>query len=118
MKFDVARKVRVFNARIEFVEFELRGLSISRKTVQIPSDLLGLAKEPKAQKLLHSVDGVLSVAQVGNELRVLCAPGHGDPQVIATALRRDGLQAETSAIEPSLEDVFVAATRRREEASA
>ena len=54
MKFDVARKVRVFNARIEFVEFELRGLAISRKTVQIPSDLLGLAKEPRAQKLLHS----------------------------------------------------------------
>lgn len=54
MKFDVARKVRVFNARIEFVEFELRGLSISRRTVQIPSDLLGLAKEPKAQRLLHS----------------------------------------------------------------
>jgi hypothetical protein len=54
MKFDVARKVRVFNARIEFVEFELRGLAISRKTVQIPSDLLGLAKEPRAQKLLRS----------------------------------------------------------------
>ena len=53
-KFDVARKVRVFNARIEFVEFELRGLAISRKTVQIPADLLGLAKEPRAQKLLHS----------------------------------------------------------------
>jgi hypothetical protein len=54
LKFDVARKVRVFNARIEFVEFELRGLAISRKTVQIPSDLLGLAKEPRAQKLLRS----------------------------------------------------------------
>jgi len=54
IKFDVARKVRVFNARIEFVEFELRGLAISRKTVQIPADLLGLAKEPRAQKLLHS----------------------------------------------------------------
>jgi len=54
LKFDVARKVRVFNARIEFVEFELRGLAISRKTVQIPSDLLGLAREPRAQKLLRS----------------------------------------------------------------
>ena len=54
IKFDVARKVRVFNARIEFVEFELRGLAISRKTVQIPADLLGLAKEPRAQRLLHS----------------------------------------------------------------
>jgi len=54
VKFDLARKVRVFNARFEFVDFELRGLSISRKTVRIPSDLIGLAKEPKAQKLLRS----------------------------------------------------------------
>jgi len=54
LKFDLARKVRVFNARFEFVEFELRGLAISRKTVRIPSDLLGLAGAPKAQKRLRS----------------------------------------------------------------
>jgi len=54
VKFDVAQKVRVFNARFEFVEFELRGVAISRKKVPIPSDLLGLAREPRAQKLLHS----------------------------------------------------------------
>jgi hypothetical protein len=54
VKFDLARKVRVFNARFEFVEFELRGLFLSRKRVQIPSDLFGLAREPKAQKLLRS----------------------------------------------------------------
>src|ERR1700683_4979568 len=54
MKFDVARKVRVFNARFEFVEFELRGLSLARKRVPIPSDLMGLAKDPLAQKLLRS----------------------------------------------------------------
>jgi hypothetical protein len=44
----------VFNARFEFVEFELHGLFLSRKRVRIPSDLLGLAKQPKAQKLLRS----------------------------------------------------------------
>jgi hypothetical protein len=49
VKFDVAQKVRVFNARFEFVEFELRGLNISRKTVQIPSDLTSLGKDPKTQ---------------------------------------------------------------------
>jgi len=54
VKFDLARKVRVFNARLEFVEFELRGLSLSRKRVPIPSDLMGLARDPKAQKLLRS----------------------------------------------------------------
>lgn len=48
VKFDVAQKVRVFNARFEFVEFELRGVAIARKKVAIPSDLLGLAREPKA----------------------------------------------------------------------
>ena len=47
MKFDVARKVRVFNSRFEFVEFELHGLSLSRKRVPIPSDLMGLAKDPR-----------------------------------------------------------------------
>jgi hypothetical protein len=54
VKFDLARKVRVFNARFEFVEFELHGLFLSRKRVSIPSDLMGLAKDSKAQKLLRS----------------------------------------------------------------
>jgi len=54
VRFDLARKVRVFNARFEFVEFELHGLVRSRKRVSIASDLMGLAKDPKAQKLLRS----------------------------------------------------------------
>jgi hypothetical protein len=44
----------VFNARFEFVEFELRGLAISRKTVPIPSDLMGLARDAKTRNLLKS----------------------------------------------------------------
>ena len=54
VKFDLARKVRVFNAMFEFVEFELRGHRISRKRVPIPSDLMGLANDRKTQRLLHS----------------------------------------------------------------
>lgn len=54
MKFDIARKVRVFNSQIEFVEFELRGHQIGKRKVKIPSDLLGLAKDDKTKKLLHS----------------------------------------------------------------
>jgi hypothetical protein len=54
MKFDLAQKVRVFNAQIEFVDFEVRGAALSRKTVPIPSDLMGFAKDPKVQKLLRS----------------------------------------------------------------
>jgi hypothetical protein len=53
LKFDLAQKVRVFNSQLEFVEFELKGLAISRKTVPIPSDLMGLA-DARAQKLLRS----------------------------------------------------------------
>lgn len=54
LSFDIARKVRVFNSRIEFVEFELRGTALSRKTVPLPADLMGFAKSPRAQKLLRS----------------------------------------------------------------
>ncbi len=52
--FDIARRVRVFNSRIEFVEFKMEGLYIARKTVRIPSDLVGLAKDEKTKRLLHS----------------------------------------------------------------
>ncbi len=52
--FDVARKVRVFNSRIEFVEFGLKNCMISRKTVPIPSDLMGLARDQRARDLLRS----------------------------------------------------------------
>lgn len=89
VKFDVARKVRVFNAHFEFVELELRGGLISRRRVPIPSDLMGLAKEEKAQRLLKSTfqlidgEGPLSSDQV-NRLKELVVrrylillPGYG-----------------------------------------
>jgi hypothetical protein len=52
-EFDLARTVRVFNAQFEFVEFELEGVQIGRKTIPIPSDLIGLA-DTSAQNLLRS----------------------------------------------------------------
>jgi hypothetical protein len=39
-KFDIARKVQVFNTAIEFVELKLNGCEIQRHTVQIPTELL------------------------------------------------------------------------------
>jgi len=60
LKFDLAQKVRVFNARFEFVEFELTGLAISRKRVSISSDLMGLAKDKKTQNLLHSTFNLIA----------------------------------------------------------
>ena len=108
MRFDVARKVRVFNARIEFVEFELRGLAISRKTVQIPSDLLGLAKEPRAQKLLRSSfqlieeNSELSGERV-NKLKQFIAkkyliglPGYGN---VVLRNKKDDFQTAVKALE-------------------
>ena len=53
-KFDLARKVRVFNSRIEFVELKTEGHQIARKKVNIPSDLVGLAKDEKTKRLLHN----------------------------------------------------------------
>lgn len=44
LRFDISRKERVFNAKLEFVEFELEGCFISRHTVTIPPELVGMAK--------------------------------------------------------------------------
>lgn len=65
LKFDLAQRVRVFNARFEFVDFELTGLSISRKRAAIPSDLMGLAKDRKTQNLLH---GTINLIPEDSEL--------------------------------------------------
>ncbi len=53
-KFDLARQVRVFNAHIEFVEFELLGTAIGRKTVAIPAKFMGLAGDKKTEDLLKA----------------------------------------------------------------
>lgn len=49
-KFNIARIQRVFNAKLEFVEFELEGCYISRHTVQIPAELVGLAQKDQATR--------------------------------------------------------------------
>ena len=70
------------------------------------------AQQPRrAQQVLLAVPGVLSVAQVGNALRVLTA---GDDELagrLRATLEKAGLPAEVVAVPPNLEDVFVAATR-------
>jgi hypothetical protein len=59
LKFDVARYERVFNARIEFVELEVLGCSVSRHTANIPSDLMGLADNSEAANRLRSTFKVI-----------------------------------------------------------
>jgi ABC-2 type transport system ATP-binding protein len=76
------------------------------------------APEPRrAQVALHATPGVLSVAQIGNELRVLTVAG-GDAAQLQAELRKAGIDAEVSAIEPNLEDVFVSATHHDDTARA
>ena len=77
------------------------------------------ASDPRrAQRLLADVPGVLSVAQIGNSLRVLttetAASSETDAaidQQIDAALAGAGQQGRTAATPANLEDVFVAVTR-------
>ncbi len=69
------------------------------------------ASEPrKAQVALHTAHGVISVAQIGNELRVLTTADDEPGQRLQAFLRGRGIEAEVAPIEPNLEDVFVSAT--------
>ena len=73
--------------------------------------LVQAAQPRRVQKVLLAVPGVLSVAQVGNALRVLTAGGDEAAGRLRKALEDGGLAAEIAAVPPNLEDVFVAATR-------
>jgi len=66
----------------------------------------------KAQAALLKEASVVSVAQIGNELRVLIAEGDSLPGHLNRALQTAGLEAKLEAATPNLEDVFVAATHR------
>lgn len=88
---------------------ELTG-ALHGRTVEVVA-----AQPRRAQQALVSVPGVLSVAQIGNSLRVLSdKPGDRDDDVAARltrALADSDLRAEVAASQPNLEDVFVSATR-------
>jgi ABC-2 type transport system ATP-binding protein len=74
------------------------------------------AQEPRrAQALLAALPGVLSAAQIGNTLRVLATvPDDAWPRRMDAALA--GLRARIAPAAPNLEDVFVAATKIRQQA--
>jgi ABC-2 type transport system ATP-binding protein len=76
------------------------------------------AQPRRAQQLLTAVPGVLSVAQIGNALRVLCDDGGAAMERIRARLAEAGLAAEVEAGVPNLEDVFVASTGNHRAASA
>jgi len=89
---------------------ELTG-ALRGRTLEVHAD-----QPRQAQRALAGVAGVLSVAQIGNSLRVLLDAGSGGEAAVQQALHSAGLPAEVVASTPNLEDVFVSATRGREPA--
>ena len=76
------------------------------------------AQPRQAHDALRRAEGVLGVAQIGNSVRVLAAAGADGGDVgrrLREALAQANVQAEVAAIDPNLEDVFVAATHRGED---
>jgi ABC-2 type transport system ATP-binding protein len=81
--------------------------------------LLVSAPQPRrAQALLLQQSGVISVAQIGNTLRVLTEAGSDVATRLQAALSNAGVQGEVEPADANLEDVFVAATRGRDDAKA
>jgi hypothetical protein len=53
-KFNLARLERVFNYKLEFVEFSLEGFRLSTRTVPLPPDLLGLVEADLQERLRNT----------------------------------------------------------------
>lgn len=87
--------------------------TLAGRTVQVRP-----ARPRAARHALLGVSGVLSVAQIGNTLRVLAQPGTDIAPRIRSALGEAGIDAGVDAVEPTLEDVFVAVTQNRTERAA
>src|SRR5690606_26030926 len=73
-----------------------------------------------ARRLLEEMPEVLSITQLGARLRVLIdgAPGLDPEASVRTRLSAAGISAQVEHVAASLEDVFVAATRRPRPADA
>ena len=64
-KFDITRRMNVFNSYFEFVELELTGVHIDRKRIRIPAHLMGVAdkktrEQIRSQFQLVPPDSILS----------------------------------------------------------
>jgi hypothetical protein len=74
-KFELARTVRVFNARFEFVELELKGSKVTSKEVTLPKDLIAVPsadvqrKLKTSYRLIDQSDVIAKAQQEVEELR-------------------------------------------------
>lgn len=125
-KFDLARKVNVFNAFIEFVELRLTGLHIARHTVQLPRDLvLALRDDATAKRLLTTFKLVSDESKVAKDaaeidLRVRAlrerytrSLGDGLGSVILRS-KRQALTSEVKSIREAIETFQVKVLERLE----
>ncbi|HEY3518086.1 MAG TPA: ABC transporter ATP-binding protein [Gammaproteobacteria bacterium] len=72
--------------------------------------------EPRrAQHALHDLPGVVAVAQIGTSLRVLGSANGDLKERIEASLRAANIEGTVQPTAPNLEDVFVAATVKRQE---
>lgn len=66
-KFDLARKVNVFNSMVEFIELKLKGLQIAKHKVQLPKELMEAISDKETAKRLAAsfslVDGDSSLSK-------------------------------------------------------
>ncbi len=74
--------------------------------------LVDCAAPRRAQQALQQQAGIVALAQIGAELRVLAASTAWDVDSLSQHLRAAGIDAQVRRGEPNLEDVFVAATRK------
>ena len=86
----------------------------------IPGSVVEVAAEDAlaARRALQALPGVVSVTQLGIHVRVLLEPGLENPAgAIRSRLESTGVSGRVDPVQAGLEDVFVAATRRRPGAS-
>lgn len=74
--------------------------------------LVDCSQPRRAQQALQQQAGIVALAQIGAELRVLAANTAWDADALMRHLRGSGIDAQVRRGDPNLEDVFVAATRK------
>ena len=87
---------------------ELTG-ALEHRTLEVKA-----ARPRSAKKVIVGVEGVISAAQIGNSLRVLCTDTDGCAGRVEAALAAASVDAEVTPTPPNLEDVFVAVTNRED----
>lgn len=65
-QFDVTRTELVFSSEIEFVELELKGVEVQKKTASLPPDLLRLIPDEGSRSLLNATFHLLDKADLAD----------------------------------------------------